>query len=84
MELDPVDDGPKLAPPPPPPLEAAGVSASKDLIVSQEDEARQAIDMLRGDDVSDRIAAANRLEAVAIALGHERTREVGENEVVSP
>jgi len=33
------------------------------------------IDMLRGDDVSGRIAAANKLESVAAALGEERTRE---------
>jgi len=43
---------------------------------SEEEEARQAIDMLRGEDVSGRVAAANRLEAVAAALGEERTREV--------
>jgi serine/threonine-protein phosphatase 2A regulatory subunit A len=43
---------------------------------SEEEEARQAIDMLRGDDVSGRVAAANRLEAVAAALGEERTRDV--------
>lgn len=72
MEIDPIDDGPKVAPPPP--HESVTV-AKKELIVSQEDEARQAIDMLRGDDVSDRVAAANRLEAVAVALGQERTRE---------
>ena len=44
--------------------------------MSEEEEARQAIDMLRGEDVSARVAAANRLEAVAAALGHERTRDV--------
>jgi serine/threonine-protein phosphatase 2A regulatory subunit A len=42
---------------------------------SEDEEARQAIDMLRGDDVSARVAAANRLEAVAAALGEERTRD---------
>ena len=73
MEIDPIDDGPKVAPPPP----HESVLAKKELNVSQEDEARQAIDMLRGDDVSERVAAANRLEAVAVALGQERTREVG-------
>lgn len=45
-------------------------------VASEEEEARQAIDMLRGDDVSGRVAAANRLEAVAAALGEERTRDV--------
>jgi hypothetical protein len=42
---------------------------------SEEEEARQAIDKLRGEDVSARVAAANRLEAVAAALGEERTRD---------
>ena len=75
MEIDPIDGGPKMGAPPPPPSEV--VPAQKEFVVSQEDDARQAIDMLRGDDVSDRVAAANRLEAVAAALGQERTREVG-------
>eukprot|EP00566_Odontella_aurita_P008355 CAMPEP_0113564216 /NCGR_PEP_ID=MMETSP0015_2-20120614/21495_1 /TAXON_ID=2838 /ORGANISM="Odontella" /LENGTH=667 /DNA_ID=CAMNT_0000466271 /DNA_START=185 /DNA_END=2188 /DNA_ORIENTATION=- /assembly_acc=CAM_ASM_000160 len=38
-------------------------------------DARQAIDMLRGDDVSGRVEAANKLDGVAVALGPERTRE---------
>ena len=46
------------------------------IAASEEEEARQAIDMLRGEDVSGRVAAANRLEAVAAALGEERTRDV--------
>lgn len=44
--------------------------------ISKEEEARQAIDMLRGDDVALRVAAANRLESVASVLGEERTRDV--------
>ena len=76
MEIDPIDDGPKVVVAPPPP-EVVAPRVTKELVISQEDEARQAIDMLRGDDVSDRVAAANRLEAVAAALGQERTREVG-------
>jgi hypothetical protein len=75
MEIDPIDGGPKMGTPPPPPPEVA--AAQKEFVVSQEEDARQAIDMLRGDDVSDRVAAANRLEAVAAALGQERTRDVG-------
>jgi len=43
--------------------------------ISEEEEARQAIDMFRGDDVSKRVAASNRLEAVALVLGEQRTRE---------
>ena len=42
----------------------------------EEEEARQAIDLLRGDDVAGRVEAANKLEAVAAALGVERTRDV--------
>lgn len=71
MDIDPIDDGPKMAPSPP-----ASPVVAKELVISEEDEARQAIDMLRGDDVSGRVAAANKLEAVAAALGQERTREV--------
>lgn len=43
--------------------------------IAEEEEARQAIDMFRGDDMSARVAAANRLEAVASVLGEQRTRE---------
>ena len=66
MDIDsPTED---IKSPPAPPLPAVQLS--------EEDEARQAIDMLRGEDVSARVAAANRLESVAAALGHERTRDV--------
>lgn len=80
MEIDPIDGGPKSmgAPPPPEAMEMSPppVAATSIVAISEEDEARQAIDMLRGDDVSSRVAAANRLEAVAAALGEERTRDV--------
>lgn len=75
MDIDPVDDGPKVIPPNP---DGVVVVAKKEIVISEEDEARQAIDLMRGDDVAGRVAAANRLEAVAAALGPERTREVGE------
>jgi len=42
---------------------------------SEEEEARQAIDMLRGDDIAGRVSAAYRLESVAAVLGEKRTRE---------
>ena len=42
----------------------------------EEEEARLAIDLLRGDDVAGRVEAANKLEGVAAALGVERTRDV--------
>ena len=83
MDIDPIDDGPRDVSKAPPlaasssstPL-ASSDSAVTPMHVSEEEEARQAIDMLRGDDISGRVAAANRLEAVASALGVERTREV--------
>lgn len=65
MDIDAPSEDAKRPPPPPPTA-----------LMSEDDEARQAIDMLRGEDVSARVAAANRLEAVAAALGHERTRDV--------
>jgi len=43
--------------------------------VSDIEEARLAIEMLRGDDSSARVAAANQLESIAATLGEERTRE---------
>lgn len=79
MEIDPVDDGPKETPMLGLTNTRAlshGVSRSTSLVITQEDDAKQAIEMLRGDDVSERVSAANRLEAIATALGEERTREV--------
>ena len=83
MEIDPVDDGPKqVSSMAMGPFHASSVQgqmqpqSSGQMAITQEEEARQAIEMLRGDDVSERVAAANRLEAVAAALGEERTREV--------
>lgn len=84
MEIDPVDDGPK--PSPSPPLMMSPVSNTLALAVAntaasaqtmtKEEEAKQAIDQLRGDDVSNRVASAHRLDAIASVLGPERTREV--------
>lgn len=78
MDIDPIDDGPKEVAPrggmvPMTPDGAMSVPVAP---VSKEEEARQAIDMLRGDDVSQRVAAASRLESVATVLGEERTRNV--------
>ena len=47
--------------------------------LSEEEEVRQAIEKLRGEDVSARIEAAYKLEAVAKTLGEERTRDVSED-----
>jgi hypothetical protein len=85
MDIDPIDGGPnviinKNASPPPPPPGPNNNNPNKHAVVpmqiSEEEEARQAIDMFRGDDMSARVAAANRLEAVASVLGEQRTREV--------
>jgi len=78
MDIDPVDDGPRdistshkrPASGPPPGINGPAHEISK------EEEARQAIGMLRGDDTSQRVAAASRLKSIASVLGPERTREV--------
>jgi hypothetical protein len=81
MDIDPIDDGPiqkddlkqpakgSPYPSPAPPIKSVAP-------ITQEDEARQVIEMLRGDDVSERVSAARRLEAVAAVLGEKRTRLV--------
>ena len=48
-------------------------------VLSEEEEARQAIEKLRGEDLSARVEAAYKLETVAKTLGEERTRDVSEN-----
>lgn len=74
MDIDPIDGGPKEI------IKSSHFvpSSSTDfppMQISKEEEARQAIDMFRGDDVSARVAAANRLASVASVLGEQRTRE---------
>jgi len=71
-EVDPIDGGPK----PPPSPHTAGKVKSHIIpsTISKEDEARQAIEMLRHDDAAHRVEAANRLESIAGVLGQERTR----------
>jgi HPt (histidine-containing phosphotransfer) domain-containing protein len=89
IDVDPVDGGPKPTAtgtgmndpmaqeqPPPPQLTLVSAAAAASSGSSAEEEARQAIEMLHGDDVGNRVAAAHRLESVAAALGPERTREV--------
>jgi hypothetical protein len=51
-------------------------NASPTVVALSEEDARQLIDMLRGDDVGARVAAAHRLDLIAVALGEQRTREV--------
>jgi len=90
MDVDPIDGGPRTMKAPPPSVSAdsnnlATATSSNNnnnnnnnggVVVEEEIEARQAIDMLRGDDLSARVAAAHRLDAVADALGQQRARDV--------
>lgn len=80
MDIDPIDDGPTEASRGMVPIAASGpralLSMGSSHEISKDEEARQAIEMLRGDDVSQRVAAASRLESVATVLGEERTRDV--------
>lgn len=76
MEIDPLDDGPR----------PDNVSTVRSLgpttilavptRITREDEARQAIELLRSDELSARVSAAHRLPDIAAILGPERTREV--------
>ena len=81
MDIDPIDDGPRPLSSP----VATSVSATTatalavthtTAVITKEEEARQAIDLLKGEDLSGRVSAAHRLDAVAAVLGPERTREV--------
>jgi hypothetical protein len=78
MDIDPLDDGPVLTrlsttdkttalPMMPDPRSTTNLT---------DEEARQCIDWLRSDDVAARVAAAHRLDAVAMVLGTERTQSV--------
>ena len=75
MDIDPIDDGPRgplpIPPPPPPPLLPLTTAN-----MSPEEEAKQAIEQLRGNDTNLRVTAANKLDQVAATLGPERTRNV--------
>jgi hypothetical protein len=85
MDVDPIDGGPRDVSRPTPmtgstmtPLPAA--SNPTPMHISEEEEVRHSIEMLRGDDVSARVAAANRLETIASALGVDRTRDVSRSQ----
>lgn len=79
MDIDPIDGGPKHMSTPLPMTSSPTAAASAEQ-VSKEEEARQAIEMFRGDEISARVAAASRLESVASVLGPERTRKVSDRE----
>jgi hypothetical protein len=58
------------------PMTSTSSSSEETKHLSEEEEARQAIEKLRGEDLSARVEAANKLETVAKTLGEERTRDV--------
>ncbi|EEC44256.1 predicted protein [Phaeodactylum tricornutum CCAP 1055/1] len=70
MDVDPVDDDPR---PSSSPLSSPLLLRTV-VPITREEEARQAIELLRGNDMAERVAAAHRLDAVAAILGEERTR----------
>lgn len=78
MDIDPIDDGPLPTPRNNPsslvmsaPRDALNISST----VISGDDTKQMVDMLRSDDLSSRVAAANKLDSIALALGQQRTRE---------
>jgi hypothetical protein len=83
MDIDPLDDGPALT--------SLSTTADKAMMpdlrslnqAMTDEEARQCIDWLRSDDVAARVAAAHRLDAVAMVLGTERTQSVRKNDSVN-
>ena len=76
MDIDPVDDGPRQVGNLPPPLPKEPVVSA---IITKEEEARQAIEDLKGEDVEAKVAAANKLVSIAATLGVDRTRDVSTN-----
>ena len=84
MDVDPVDDGPRRVVTPPIPVVAGFMSSPgvlqlaspEAMVVTTEQDAKQCLDWLRSEDLSLRVPAAHRLDAVARWLGPERTRSV--------
>jgi len=78
MEIDPIDDGPPPTAAPTPVASAGGATSAAFLltpiVMTKEEEAREAIESLRADDMAQRVTAAHRLSAIATVLGPERTR----------
>ena len=79
MDIDPIDDGP-IPTRQNNPASFVATTYNEHLLpkisVKPGEDARIAIDMLRSDDLSNRIAAAHKLDMIAEALGPQRTREV--------
>ena len=85
MEIDPIDDGPPPTSAPTPVMVTALTTTMTTttpaalltpVVLTKEEEAKQAIDLLRADDMAQRVTAAHRLPAIAAVLGPERTRTV--------
>ena len=78
MDVDPVDGGPK--PPTTAPLSPTvapiWTQTPAAAAATTEEDARQCIEKLRGDVVSERVEAAHCLDRIATVLGEERTRRV--------
>ena len=77
MDVDPIDDGPRALTIAPPTTTTAVVKN-----ITKDEDARQAIELLRSDEVAARVSAASRLTDIAKVLGPERTREVSIIELV--
>jgi serine/threonine-protein phosphatase 2A regulatory subunit A len=76
MDVDPIDGGPLLVVSPTTTTTAAASSSSSfPAILPTTASTLTYVEMLRSDDVSQRVAAAYRLDLVAAALGEERTRD---------
>ena len=78
MDFDPIDDGPiqKNFPNNPPPASPNVSSIGNNHNVNAVEDPKNAVQMLRSDDLSNRVAAAHKLDTIAKALGEQRTREV--------
>ena len=82
MDIDPIDDGPRPTPAPTPVLMANATTPAALLtpvVLTQEEQAREAIEALLAEDMAARVTAAHRLPAIAAVLGPERTRAVSRN-----
>lgn len=75
MDTDPIDGGPR-------PVTMSSNNNQQLMLFSEgdsvmdEEEAKQCIEKLRGENVAERVEAAHRLDRIATVLGEERTRRV--------
>lgn len=58
----------------------SGSGSNSNNIISTEEDAKRCLDLLRSEEMSYRVQAAHRLDAVARLLGPERTRSVSDSE----